>query len=128
MSEITFEQVDEIHSQVFRNFTYMLDKKQYGLEEKWVVPSQAYDGTQDIVGDCEDFALACRKLCRDQGIPSRLVICKVETGEGHCVLEVAGWILDNRCRGVISRDRLEKRGYEWMLISGYEPGDPWQKL
>ena len=48
-----------------------------------------------------------------------------ETGGGHLVTEVEGWILDNRHAWPISRDDLP---YEWVRISGYEPGDPWHEI
>lgn len=121
--------LDDIHDEVFRKFQYEFDHKQYGIVEKWVMPEDHFDGTQKIVGDCEDFALACRKLCRDRGIDtSRLVVCMTETDEGHCVIEVNGWILDNRRRRVVSRDELEHDGYKWIAISGYNSGDDWHKI
>lgn len=124
-----FKTLKQIHKEVFDKFKYQFDKKQYGIVEKWVMPSDDFDGTQRIVGDCEDFALACRKLCRDRGIEnSRLVVCMTETDEGHCVLEVNGWILDNRYRKVMSRDDLQQQGYRWLAISGYESGDDWHKI
>ena len=116
-----------IHSKVLSNFTYKTDMKQYGMEEKWVMPEPNYDGSSKIVGDCEDFALACRKLCRDAGIDtSRLVYCKTENGGGHGVLEVEGWILDNRQEKLMNRDKV--RGYEWIAVSGYNSGDPWHYI
>lgn len=122
---ILLEQLAEIHKKVYKNFTYKTDKAQYKIDEKWVQPSEEYDGTSKIVGDCEDFALACRKLCRDAGIPTRLVFCEVGN-EGHCVLESGGWILDNRFNGVKTKDYLENnQRYKWVMISGFEPGQPW---
>jgi predicted transglutaminase-like cysteine proteinase len=113
-----------IHRKVLDRFTYKTDLEQYGENEKWVMPDSIR-----VVGDCEDFALACRRLCREEGINnSRLVVCTVETGEGHCVLEVDGWILDNRCQRVVSRDFLENKGYKWLAISGYSPGDDWHNI
>lgn len=123
------DKLNEIHSTVFSRFKYQTDLKQFGVEEKWVMPPNTFDGTTKIVGDCEDFALACRKLCRDRGIDnSRLVVCLTEDGEGHCVLEVNGWILDNRYKRVMSRDQLGNDGYKWLAISGYNPGDDWHRI
>lgn len=123
------KQLDDIHGEVFDKFRYEFDHKQYGIVEKWVMPDSDFDGSQSIVGDCEDFALACRKLCRDRGIDNtRLVVCMTETNEGHCVLEVNGWILDNRRRRVVSRDELQNEGYKWIAISGYRSGDNWHKI
>lgn len=120
------EQLKKIHGLVFKDFEYEYDRDQYGTEEKWVMPESTFDGTTPIVGDCEDFALACRKLCRDAGIDdTRLVACLTESGEGHCVLECEGWILDNRQRKLKSRDDLD---YTWLAISGYHPGDDWHVI
>ncbi len=122
---ILLEQLAEIHRKVYKNFTYKTDKKQYKIDEKWVQPDKEYDGTSKIAGDCEDFALACRKLCRDAGLQTRLVFCEVEK-EGHVVLECNGWILDNRFSGVKTKDYLESnQRYKWVMISGFEPGQPW---
>lgn len=114
----------EIHSKIFRNFTYKTDKVKYGEVEYWAMPDESTVGER-VVGDCEDFALACRALCREAGIPTRLVFCLTETGEGHCVLECEGYILDNRYRQVRYKDDLD---YKWLRISGYEPGDQWHEI
>ena len=113
-----------IHRTVFKNFTYMTDKRQYDLDEKWVMPDIDYNEHDELAGDCEDFALACRKLVREAGIDnSRLVFCLTESGGGHCVLEVDGCILDSRQIKVKRRDDIN---YEWVAISGYNSGDPWK--
>jgi predicted transglutaminase-like cysteine proteinase len=127
MSDL-LDTLDKIHRKVFRRFTYKLDEKQYGMDEYWVMPDADYDGSSRIVGDCEDFALACRKLVRDAGLDSRLVFCYTEEGEGHAVLEVEGWILDNRYEQVVSNDWLTDEGYEFVAVSGYESGEPWYMI
>ena len=118
----------KIHRKVFSNFSYITDLKKYGVDEKWVMPSETYNGSQKFTGDCEDFALACRKLIREAGIKSRLVYCVVEDGSGHCVLEVNGYILDNRHPTLVSNRKLLKKVYQFLAISGYESGDDWRKL
>lgn len=110
--------LDKIHSDVMQGFTYKSDQEQYGLKEHWVQPEDPYN----VTGDCEDFALACRDLCKQSAIASRLVYCKTETGEGHCVLECHGYIVDNRQKRVYIADDVN---YEWNAMSGYEAGDPW---
>jgi predicted transglutaminase-like cysteine proteinase len=120
--------VRDIHAMVFKNFTYKTDQAQYGIEEKWVMPDIDYDGTQAFIGDCEDFSLAARKLVREKGLRSRLVYCTVEDGSGHMVLEVEGWIIDNRQRKVVSNKKLMAKGYVFKRISGYDIGDDWHTL
>lgn len=127
MSEL-IEKLSAIHKKVFSNFTYKTDKAQYKIDEKWVQPDSSYDGSSKIVGDCEDFALACRKLCDDAGLKTRLVYCEINKG-GHMVLECEGWILDNRFEGVKTRDFLNaNKHYKWIMISGFNPGEPWSYL
>lgn len=127
-SDILQKKLNEIHNLVFKNFKYKTDKRQYDKIEHWVQPDESYDGTQKLVGDCEDFALHCRKLLRDNNLESRLVFCEDETGEGHLVLECKGYILDNRHREVVTNTYLTKKGYKFISISGFESGDVWTKI
>ena len=120
-----YDILNQIHRKVSKGFTYVTDQEQYGTIEKWVMPSVAYAGGTKFEGDCEDFALACRHLCRAAGIRSRLVTC-ILSGEGHLVLEVEGWILCNNLDRVESRDDLPN--YKWYSMSGYEPGDDWELI
>jgi len=113
-------QIADIFHTIKRDFKYVTDRKQYGVDEKWVMP----DGVK-IEGDCEDFALACRALCRANDIQSRLILCNVETGEMHCVLESKGYILDNRMKEVKKIDDLP---YRWLAMSGYEKGEDWRAI
>lgn len=117
--------LDNIHRSAFRKFKYETDQEQYNTIEKWVMPPDYYDGSQKFKGDCEDFALYCRKLCDDVGLKTRLVFCKTEDGEGHLVLEHRGYVLDNRQHSVVYRDEID---YTWISISGYNPGDPWHEV
>lgn len=104
------------------NFTYCTDLEQYACTEKWVVPNPS----MSFKGDCEDFALACRVECRKLGIASQLVFCYTELGEGHCVLAVSGYILDNRLSEVKNWQNII--AYKWIKISGFEPGDEWRAI
>jgi predicted transglutaminase-like cysteine proteinase len=127
--DIIHDTLYEIHRKVLRAFTYQTDLDQFGVLEKWVMPSDSFKGGP-FVGDCEEFAIACRKLCRDSvkpQLPTRLVICSIE-GEGHCVLECMGWILCCNQQTLMSRDELSTQGYNWLYISGFQPGDSWHKI
>lgn len=117
--------LSRIHRKVIKVFEYTTDKEQYGISEKWSVPPE-YSTGMTFKGDCDDFAMMCRKLCREHGIDnSRLVVCRTETGEGHLVLEVTGYILDNRSLQLETKDSLTDKGYTWLAISGVNPGDAW---
>jgi len=109
-----------IHSQVLKHFIETADQG-----EHWQMPPPNYSGTQTIRDDCDGFCLACRTLLRKQGIKSRLVYCEIKGG-GHLVVEVDGWILDNRQRTVVANTLLTN--YRWLRISGYEPGEPWREI
>lgn len=128
--DIIHDTLAAIHSRVYSHFTYKTDIEHYGVQEKWVMPMESFQGITSLVGDCEDFALACRKLCRDSTnpiLPTRLVVCILE-GEGHCVLECMGWIMCCNQKTLMSRDQLSKEGYDWVAISGYNPGDTWHMI
>jgi len=114
-----------IHTSASRRFTYVSDVKKWGALEHWPAPEEL--PTEDkYTGDCDDFALMCRKLCRLHGLQSRLVFCRTEDKKTyHLVCESNGYILDNRCKTVVDIQSLD---YEWVYISGYEKGDPWRSV
>ena len=110
---------------VKNNFTFIEDR---GLEN-WQMPPEGYNGMQRITDDCDGFCLACRSLLRDANIRNRLVYCEIkERGRtfGHLVVEVEGWILDNRQDTVVCNTHLY--AYTWLRISGYEPMDRWHAI
>lgn len=112
--------LDKIHHSIKKRFVYRRDYELWDKVEHW----ERYDqipNTGIIHGDCDCFALACRKECRKLGIRSRLVYCKVGD-TGHLVLESDGWILDNRYDQVVANTFLN---YNWISISGYDRGDDW---
>lgn len=115
--------LSDILDRVHDGFTYVTDEEQYGEVESWDMP----DDVDNVSDDCDGFALACRQLVREAGLESRLVICKTETGEGHMVLAVGNYILDNRYNRVKLKSTLERVGYEWVYVSGLEKGDLWFK-
>lgn len=118
-----YDSLNSVHKLVFKNFSYVTDKEKHGVLERWINPEPSYDGTQHLSGDCEDFALHVRKLLFDRVIPSRIVICKTETNELHCVISVTlhsgTYIFDNRFTDVKTRFELEQLGYTWIKASDY---------
>lgn len=79
-----------VWSGIRNNFTYKADSF-----DKWTVP----DYTKPFVGDCEDFALACRKNAVSVDILSgRLLLCKERkpNSVAHCVYLLGEWVLDCR--------------------------------
>lgn len=119
--------LENIFKQVKERFIYKKDIEVWDTIEHWEsykeIPDEGY-----IVGDCDCFALACRKECRKLNIPSRLVFCKVNINNlwlGHLVLESCGFIFDCNKNDVVSKNQLS---YKWVSISGYASGDPWHSL
>jgi predicted transglutaminase-like cysteine proteinase len=121
------KQLQAILNRVRKDFVYKPDLLQYSKLEHWQDKESVETNLSGgkWLGDCDDFALTCRYLCRQEGLPSRLVYCLTESDEGHLVLEVKGWILDNRHRWVVPQKWLN---YTWLSISGYEQGEPWRQI
>ncbi len=90
-------------------------------------PNEAYDDIQTIREDCDGFCLAIRHLLRKLTIANRLVYCEIG-GIGHLVVEVEGWILDNRHDFVLADTVLKALGYKFLRISGFKPSEPWRLL
>ena len=93
---------------------YVSDQEQYSLREHW---------TESLEGDCEDFALSVRKMLKKHNIESDLVFCLTETGTGHLVVSVDGWILDNR--NVFVR-RQQYLPYTWIKLG--KPDGRWYEI
>lgn len=109
-------------------FNYCADIAAFGKVEYWLGSDEIKEQLSHhgcLIGDCDDFASLCIMLLRSQQIPARFVFCRTETGEGHLVAEVDGWILDNREQEVARRDDLN---YEWLFISGYHANDDWHSI
>lgn len=74
--------VRQINSHVNRTIRPVDDQKQYGVAERWTMPSR-------LGGDCEDYALAKKHALIRQGIsPQRLLIATVldRKRNSHAVL------------------------------------------
>jgi predicted transglutaminase-like cysteine proteinase len=117
--EVIKTTLDRIHRQVLARFIEKRDRA-----ENWQMPPDTYDGSQVVKDDCDGFCLAVRTLLRKANIPSRLVYCEI-AGSGHLVVEVNGWVLDNRQTIVVANTLLKVLGYKFLRISGFMPGDPW---
>lgn len=120
----------EVHRQVYDIFSYQTDRKTHGAAEHWpdVQFLKEAIAKRQLIGDCDDFALACRHLLWEKDIPNRLVLCRAQ-GEGHLCTEVSGWILDNNFSRLMTRDELQHaHGYEWISMSGFKPGEPWTAI
>ena len=120
--DATYDQLNQVHTAVLSVFKNLPD-----VGEEWKMPPANFDGSQTIRDDCDGFCLAVRKLLRNMQIPSRLVYCEVGS-IGHLVVEVNGWISDNRQKYVVSNRVLIGMNYKFKRISGFKPGDPWREI
>jgi len=117
--------VEKIFRQVKEEFKHTPD----GPVDNWAVPSEHHAMLAQlgvIKDDCDGFALRCRELLDGLAVDNRLVIVRVRSlpfpVNGHMVCTVGGWVLDNRCSSVISRDLLD---YDFLIQSGFHAGDDW---
>jgi len=112
-----------IREEVFSRFIEIDDLSQYGEKDYWARPIESMNRKGKITGDCEEFALAAQALCKARGIEnSRIVFCLTERGIAHIVLEVEGWIIDNRVP-VVERGYLN---YTWLGILDYD--GKWKRI
>ena len=130
-----YDYIKHWHEQLFSRFEYVSDQTQFQIPEFWIDEAQLQQQlvTRTIRGDCEEFARACMAKYRQIGLKTRLVLCTTETGEGHCVCEVASadgteaYIADNRRKSITTSDKLQ--GYTFIAVSPWnpEPGEtrPW---
>ncbi len=110
--------------EVSDGFRYVTDEEQHGRREDWRLP----EACGEVTGDCDDFAIACRTVLKEQGYRARLLFCKAETGEGHLICVLGKMALDNRQRGPVEIRALVDQGYSLMAVSGTQPGDAWREI
>jgi predicted transglutaminase-like cysteine proteinase len=121
-----------VHAWALRHFEYVPDQVRWGTSDHWEAPQDliedlAFKGGV-VLGDCDAFAMLCRLALDRMGQRNRLVYCLTEDGGGHLVCECGGFILDNRHPRVVTRDELDRSGYRWISMSGFETGEPWTEI
>lgn len=126
---------EEVMAWALHHFYYEKDEQRWKdnpelvMNEHWETRAQIENdlATRGAVhGDCDAFAMMCWFSLRKAQVPSRLVMCLVETGEGHLVcMTKSGWVLDNRQMDIASNKDLERMGYKFLSMSGFEPGEAW---
>ena len=115
----------DIFDRVMKGFRYVSDQTQYGVAEDWRFP----EDFDNVVGDCDDFAIACRALLKEAGHECRLIFCRTENGGGHLICAIGKLALDNRMKFVVEISYLvNTRGYELVSVSGLNPGDQWHNI
>lgn len=121
--------ISDVLRHVHQHFVYSTDKSRTGRDESWgALPADIPEGFV-LRDDCEGFAMFCRSLILKHlpDVKTYLVICKIKS-EGHCILRAVEpdgkeYYLDNRYKSLKTLDQLVRDGYEFMLMSGDQPGD-----
>ncbi|MCV2864793.1 transglutaminase-like cysteine peptidase [Defluviimonas sp. WL0075] len=116
----------DVNSAVNRRYRQVTDRRQYGTEEFWALPTSARGG------DCEDFALAKKMSLIEAGVsPARLLIATVlDRKRGlHAVLvmrtEAGDFVLDNL------RNRVsgwQDTGYTFLRMQDPSAPSRWQAV
>jgi predicted transglutaminase-like cysteine proteinase len=123
MNDALWAELRRVNAIINRRVGYQTDLELYDTPELWVVA--------DRRGDCEDYALAKRKMLLGLGWPLdalKLAVCADESGSGHAVLTIdcdkGVYVLDNRHAGVMPWKDLPYRwlrrqsGRGWVNIEG----------
>lgn len=135
-----FMQLSDLHREIREKFNYITDQEKHGMVEHWedssTLKNIGRSGVGKFSGDCEEFALVSMDKLRQMGFNVRLVVCRVETGEGHAICEVASadyaeaFYFDNRKLKV--SDLSELKGYTFVTVSPWNPvpadDRPWYKV
>lgn len=94
VTEAGWKIVRDVNLSINTEITPVTDLELYGRDEYWAYPVNA--------GDCEDFALAKRKILIQKGFPEAsllITVVRKPDGEGHAVLTLrtasGDFILDN---------------------------------
>lgn len=123
------EQLIAVHREMKRRLDATPDQLQYLVPDYWATFQELQEQIRKsgwrFKDDCDGAAAFCRGRLTELKIPSRYVLCLTETGDWHLVVEHGGWVLDNRFDSIMRRQDLEKIGYKFVSMSGFNKGDPW---
>ncbi|MBS3651849.1 transglutaminase-like cysteine peptidase [Pseudaminobacter sp. 19-2017] len=124
MSKEFLERLAKLTVSVNKAIQSKTDLAVYGKEEFWTYPVDA--------GDCEDYALAKRRVLLGAGIPASnllLTVLRRQTGEGHAVLtvrtDVGDVILDNLTDAVLNWDET---GYIYLKRQAIDHTGRWVSI
>lgn len=127
----TLALLDSVNKQVNESITQVTDDEGFGVPELWRIPQ--LDSIIPDVGDCEDFALAKKKILVDQyGFNPNLLSISVlrrPAGDIHAVLMVrtlyGDIVMDNL------NDKLlpwHQTNYQWIKKQSYNNHNQWIML
>ncbi len=128
-------QLKRIHAELMDRMTYQTDLEKFKVVDYWE-GAAAIRPSGSFRGDCEEFSMLAVMKARQLGLNARLVVCRDETGEGHCIAEVAdpklltSYFFDNRQRRLVTLKELAH--YRFYSVSPWNPlpGDtrPWVRV
>ena len=125
VSAATFKDIERINREVNAAVTPETDMDHWNVVDRWDYPT-------DGKGDCEDYALAKRKLLMEAGYPRQALLITVVRNaedEGHAVLTVktskGEYVLDNL------NDRVKpwlETGYRFVKRQSQEDPNLWRSI
>ncbi len=123
--------LDSVNREVNNSITQVTDMDGFGVVENWRIPNvNSFVGD---IGDCEDFALAKRKILIERYGFNRnalsMSVLRRPDGDIHAVLMVrtsyGDYVLDNLERDVLP---WHKTGYQWLKKQAFGKPSQWISL
>jgi predicted transglutaminase-like cysteine proteinase len=125
LSKRAWNTLVRINNDVNREIEPVSDQEQWGVLEKWSMPTTGK-------GDCEDYVLEKRKRLIEAGFPRQSLLITVvrdQKGDGHAVLTVktdrGDFVLDNQERAVRA---WEDTGYRFVKRQSEQDPNRWVSL
>ena len=105
------------------DFEYVPSEEEYGTTiDEWGIPEELVRG----ISGCDDFALACRALLKQRGCNPQLAFFRIRGEHGTLACLVGNLALEVNQEGLARLVELtEDREYDFIAMSGSEPGDDW---
>ena len=110
-------------------FIWTSDKESHPTYfDHWASHADAVERGDVFRDDCDGFAMTCADLLAREGIDKsliRLAMCRTETGEGHLVCIVDGYLLDNRQRTIWNWNEVP---YTWESSMRMDEPGVWRSM
>lgn len=116
--------IEPIFNDLKERWVFKKDIELYKVNDYWATSQESE--SNNLSGDCEDFAIYLRNKLSQLGIKSRLVFVKVNGGGHIIVITEKGYILDNLQKYIVVKGVL--RNYTFVSQSGFNVGEPWYEV
>ena len=113
-------------SELNNRFLYVTDKELYGVSEYW---SELEDVDNKLIGDCESYAITCKKHIEDFR-DWNYHWCKLN-GTGHCILVSPDgeYMIDNNVKCITPLDSyINNFGFTVTELRAYTDLELWWKF